>query len=261
MDFALISQAASLESRIPFLHFFDGFRVSHEIQKIKELSFDEMKAMMDQKYIDAFRARAMSPDHPDIRGTSQNPDVYFQGRESVSPYYEACPDILTNCMNKFARITGRKYSLYEYVGDPKAEHVIITMGSSAEVIHEVIQYESTRGKKCGLLKVRLFMPFNRKQFLAALPSTTKAIAVLDRTKEPGSLGEPLYQDVVTAIAEGMAHKNPPFLSIPKIIGGRYGLSSKEFTPAMARRIYEELTLEESKNHFTIGIHDDLMHSS
>ncbi len=261
MDLALIAHAATLESRIPFLHFFDGFRTSHEVAKIEQLSLDDMRAMIDDELVHAHRERALSPDHPVLRGSAQNPDVYFQGRETVNPYYLACPTIVQNVMDKFAAIVGRQYRLFEYVGAADAEYVIIIMGSGAEAVHETVDYLTAQGKKVGVLKVRLFRPFSVEHFLNALPKTVKSIAVLDRTKEPGSIGEPLYQDIVTALMEGFTSAKAPMATFPKVIGGRYGLSSKEFTPAMVARVFEELTKPAPQNHFTIGINDDVTHTS
>ncbi len=257
MDLALIAHAATLESRIPFLHFFDGFRTSHEVSKIEQLSLDDMRAMIDDDLVRAHRARALSPDHPVLRGSAQNPDVYFQGREAVNPYYLACPTIVQNVMDKFARLVGRQYKLFEYVGAPDAEHVILMMGSGAETAHETVDYLTSQGKKVGLLKIRLMRPFSIEHFLGALPATVKTLAVLDRTKEPGAIGEPLYQDIVTALAEGFTAGQAPMANFPKVIGGRYGLSSKEFTPAMVNRIFDELGKHAPLNHFTIGIKDDV----
>jgi pyruvate-ferredoxin/flavodoxin oxidoreductase len=253
MDMALIATAASLESRIPFLHFFDGFRTSHEVAKVEQLSVDDLKAMIDQQLVQAHRDRALSPDRPQIRGTAQNPDVYFQAREACNSYYLATPTIVQNTMDKFARIVGRQYHLFDYVGAPDAERVIIMMGSGAEVAHEAAEALLAEGQKVGVLKVRLFRPFAIETFLAALPASAKSIAVLDRTKEPGATGEPLYCDVITAFAEMGVSK--------KVIGGRYGLSSKEFTPAMVKGIFDELLKPAPKNHFTVGIKDDVTHTS
>ena len=261
MDLALIAHAATLESRIPFLHFFDGFRTSHEVSKIEQLSLDDMRAMIDDDLVHAFRKRALSPDHPVLRGSAQNPDVYFQGRESVNPYYLACPTIVQNTMDKFARIVGRQYRLFQYEGAPDAEHVIIVMGSGAEAVQETVDYLTAQGRKVGVLKVRLMRPFSVEHFLQSLPATVKSIAVLDRTKEPGSIGEPLYQDIITALTEGFTAGQAPMAAFPKVIGGRYGLSSKEFTPAMVARIFEELEKSNPQNHFTIGINDDVTHTS
>ncbi len=261
MDFVLISQAASLESRIPFLHFFDGFRVSHEVNMVEKLTDDQMLAMLDDELIRKHRERAMCPDRPVLRGTAQNPDVYFQCRETVNPFYLAAPGIVQKVMDKFAGIAGRRYSLFDYVGAPDAEDVIVMMGSGAETAEETVRFLNARGAKVGLVKVRLFRPFSVEHFLKALPCTTKAIAVLDRTKEPGAIGEPLYQDVVTAFAESIAAGSGPFSSMPKIVGGRYGLSSKEFTPAMVKGVFDNLKAARPKNHFTVGIVDDVTHTS
>ncbi len=260
-DFALISQAASLESRIPFLHFFDGFRTSHEISKVELLSDNDLHVMIDEDLILAHRARALSPDHPVLRGTTQNPDVFFQSRERANTYYIDCSDITQRAMDKFAKLSGRAYQLFQYHGAPDAERVIVLMGSGAEVVHETVDYLNNRGEKVGVVKVRLYRPFDTKRFIEALPATTQAIAVLDRTKEPGSSGEPLYLDSVTAIHEGIIGEWGKLKNVPKIIGGRYGLSSKEFTPAMVKAIFDHLSIDKPKNHFTVGIHDDLTHTS
>ncbi|MFH1847034.1 MAG: pyruvate:ferredoxin (flavodoxin) oxidoreductase [Candidatus Omnitrophota bacterium] len=257
MDFALISQAVTLESRIPFLHFFEGFRISHEIQKIEELTFDDMRAMLDSELIKKHRKWGMNPEHPVIRGTSQNPDVYFQGRESVNKYYLACPSIVQKAMDKFAELTGRAYRLFDYVGAKDAEKVIIIMGSGSESVHETVDYLTLKGEKVGVLKVRLYRPFDANAFVSALPRSVKRIAVLDRTKEPGSLGEPLYEDIRTAIGEALETKTAPFEKYPVIVGGRYGLGSAEFTPAMIKAVFDNLDLEKPKNHFTVGIKDDV----
>lgn len=261
MDFVLISQAASLESRIPFIHFFDGFRTSHEVNMVERLTEDDMRAMLDDELIRKHRERALSPDRPILRGTAQNPDVYFQGRETVNPYYLAAPSIVQNVMDKFATITGRQYHLFDYVGAPDAENIVILMGSGAETAEETVNFLNARGEKLGLIKVRLFRPFSVEHFLKAIPPSVKGIAVLDRTKEPGCVGEPLYQDVVTSIAEAMAAGKAPFEKLPKIVGGRYGLSSKEFTPAMVKAVFDNLKAQHSKNHFTVGIRDDVTMSS
>ncbi len=260
MDFALLAQAASLESRIPFLHFFDGFRTSHEIQKIEQLSEDDMRAMIDDDLVRAHRERALNPDNPFIRGTSQNPDVYFQGRETVNPFYQKTPEIVQKVMDKFAKLVGRQYHLFDYVGHPEAERVIILMGSGAEAAHETAEYLAAQGEKVGVIKVRLYRPFSIKHFINSLPKTVKSIAVLDRTKEPGSAGEPLYLDVIDALYEAQSNGELPF-AFPKVIGGRYGLSSKEFTPAMVKAVYDELDKEKPKNHFTVGIIDDVSKTS
>jgi len=261
MDFPLIAQAASLESRVPFLHFFDGFRTSHEVSKVELLTPEEMRPLIDDDLVRAHRKRALSPDHPFIRGTAQNPDVYFQARETVNPYYTDCPDIVQKVMEKFEKVVGRKYELFQYFGAPDAERIIVLMGSGAEAAQEAVEYLVKKEEKVGLLKVRLYRPFSIKHFINSLPKTVKTIAALDRTKEPGSIGEPLYIDIVTAIQEGISEGIVPFKKTPKIIGGRYGLSSKEFTPAMVKGIFEEMNKEVPKNHFTIGIDDDVTHTS
>ncbi|MBK7929048.1 MAG: pyruvate:ferredoxin (flavodoxin) oxidoreductase [Bryobacterales bacterium] len=255
MDLSLIAQAATLESRIPFVHFFDGFRTSHEVAKVEQLTEDDMKAMVDDELVRRHRQRALSPDHPVLRGTAQNPDVYFQGRETVNPFYLACPAIVQNAMDKFAALAGRQYHLFDYVGAPDAERVIVIMGSGAETVQETVEYLVERGEKIGLVKVRLYRPFATDAFLACLPKSVKSIAVLDRTKEPGSLGEPLYQEILTALHEGYEG------TLPRIVGGRYGLSSKEFTPAMVKGVFDEIAKDKPKNHFTIGILDDVTHTS
>ena len=260
-DFAAIAQMAALESRVPFVHFFDGFRSSHEVQRIETLTDDDLRELIDDDLVRAHRARALSPDHPVLRGTAQNPDVYFQARETVNPYYLACPEIVQRAMDKFAAITGRDYHLFDYVGAPDAERVIVMMGSGAETAQELVEHLSPAGEKIGLLKVRLYRPFDAERFVASLPKTVRAIAVLDRCKEPGSVGEPMYVDVVTALAEGFASGATAFATFPRVIGGRYGLSSKEFTPAMVKAIFDELAKERPKNHFTVGINDDVTHTS
>ncbi|RME46549.1 MAG: pyruvate:ferredoxin (flavodoxin) oxidoreductase, partial [Caldilineae bacterium] len=261
MDFALIAQASTLEARVPFLHVFDGFRTSHEVMKVEQLTFDDMRAMIDDDLVRAHRARGLSPDRPAMRGTAQNPDVFFQARETVNPYYMATPAIVQNAMDKFATLTGRQYHLFDYVGAPDADRVILLMGSGCETAEETVNYLTARGEKVGVLKVRLYRPFSAERMLEALPPTVRVIAALDRTKEPGSAGEPLYQDVVTAVAEGMANGTAPFAQMPRVIGGRYGLSSKEFTPAMVKGIFDEMAKDNPKNHFTIGIYDDVTHTS
>ena len=261
MDMALIARAASLESRIPFLHFFDGFRTSHEVAKVEQLTLDDVRSMIDEELVRSCRGRALSPDRPEIRGTAQNPDVFFQAREAANAFYLACPTIVQNLMDKFAAMVGRSYHLFDYVGAPDAERVIVMMGSGAETVQETVEHLMTRGEQVGLLKVRLYRPFSAEQLVASLPSTVKSIAVLDRSKEPGSAGEPLYVDVVTALSEMMTAGKAPFQSAPRIVGGRYGLSSKEFTPAMVKGIFDELRRENPKNHFTVGIIDDVTHTS
>ncbi|MHC4259555.1 MAG: pyruvate:ferredoxin (flavodoxin) oxidoreductase, partial [Planctomycetota bacterium] len=261
MDFALIAQQATLASQVPFLHFFDGFRTSHEVQKVEELTFDDMQAMIDDELIAQHKARGLSPDRPMISGTAQNPDVYFQGRETVNKFYMATPQIVQETMDKFAELVGRSYHLFDYVGAGDAEKVIVIMGSGADTAHETVEYLVSRGEKVGVVKVRLYRPFSRDNFIEALPKTVRKIAVLDRTKEPGSLGEPLYLDVRTAIGEAMGLGEAPFDKYPVIVGGRYGLSSKEFTPAMVKATFDNLDAAEPKNGFTVGIIDDVTHTS
>jgi pyruvate-ferredoxin/flavodoxin oxidoreductase len=254
-DLALVAHAATLEARVPFLHFFDGFRTSHEIQRVEMPSADQIRTMLDEELLRAHRGRALSPDHPFIRGTSQNPDVCFQARETVNPFYLVCPAIVQNAMDRFGHLTGRHYKLFDYVGAPDAERVLVLMGSGAEAVQETVEALTARGEKVGLIKVRLYRPFSVEEFLTALPPTVKTVAVLDRTKEPGAIGEPLYLDVVAALVEGRNGK------VPRVIGGRYGLSSKEFTPAMARRVLDECARERPRNHFTVGIRDDVTNTS
>ena len=253
-DLALIATAASLESRVPTLHFFDGFRTSHEVQKVELLGDDDLKALIKDEWVIAHRHRAMTPDRPVLRGTAQNPDVYFQARETVNPFYDHYGQVTERLMQEFGELTGRYYRPFEYYGDPQAERVIILMGSGCETAQETVAALQSQGEKVGVLKVRLYRPFNSEYLLAALPTTVAKIAVLDRTKEPGAPGEPLYLDVVTAFAERGG-------TLPQIIGGRYGLSSKEFTPAMIKGVFDNLTLPQPKNHFTIGINDDVSHTS
>ncbi len=253
-DFAIISAAATLKSRIPFLHFFDGFRTSHEVAKIEQLTDDDLRLMVDDDLVRAHRARALTPDRPVLRGTAQNPDVYFQGRETVNPFYAAVPGIVEEAMQKFARLTGRYYSLFDYIGDPDAERVVILMGSGGETAEATVRALAAQDEKVGAIRVRLFRPFSVKHFIDALPQTVKSVAVLDRTKEPGAAGEPLYQDVINALFES-GRTNV------RVIGGRYGLSSKEFTPAMVKSVFDELAKPAPKNHFTIGIIDDVSHTS
>lgn len=262
-DFAAISHAATLESRIPFINFFDGFRTSHEIGKIADITDDTLNGMIKQEWLDSFRERALTPDAPVLRGTAQNPDVYFQGRETVNRFYEATPAIVQNAMDKFAELTGRSYHLVDYTGAPDAERVIILMGSGAEAVEETVEAMMTReNAKVGVLKVRLFRPFPAAELVKALPATVRKIAVLDRTKEPGSQGEPLHQDIIQALFDAQANGTLPFTNgMPKVVGGRYGLSSKEFTPAMVKGVYDNLALDTPKNHFTIGINDDVLGTS
>ncbi|MFI5077057.1 MAG: pyruvate:ferredoxin (flavodoxin) oxidoreductase, partial [Vicinamibacteria bacterium] len=256
-DFALIGQAATLRARVPLLHFFDGFRTSHEVAKIQPLDDDVLKSMLPDDLIAAHRARALTPDHPVIRGTAQNPDTFFQAREACTPFYERCPGIVQEVMDEFDVRTGRRYRLFEYHGDPAADRVIVVMGSAAETAHETVDWLRARGERVGVLKVRLYRPFSAAHLLAALPVSTRAIAVLDRTKEPGALGEPLYLDVLTAVAESPQTDR----ARPIIVGGRYGLSSKELTPAMLAGVFAELSRPSPRKHFTVGIVDDVSHSS
>ncbi len=258
-DMALVGQIATLESRIPFIHFFDGFRTSHEVGKILPIGDETIRALVDDKYLIQYRMNALSPDRPIIRGTAQNPDVFFQAREACSPYHAAAPGIVQSVMDRFAAQTGRAYHLFDYYGAHDAERVIVLMGSGAEAAEEAVDLLTRQGEKIGLLKVRLYRPFDASAFIAALPGTVKSIAVLDRCKEPGGAGEPLYQDIVTILAENAA--TLPFTQKPVVIGGRYGLSSKEFTPAMVKGIFDELGKASPKNHFTIGIDDDVSHTS
>ena len=253
-DCAVISQAATLEARVPFLHFFDGFRTSHEVAKIELLADDDLRDLIDEEHVFEHRARALSPDHPVLRGTAQNPDVFFQAREACNPFYNACPDIVQRAMDRFGALTGRPYHLFEYHGAPDATRVIVLMGSGCEAAQETVDYLTKRGERVGLVKVRLYRPFDTAHFVAALPSSVKSIGVLDRTKEPGAAGEPLYQDVLTALRETGR-------DVPVVVGGRYGLSSKEFTPAMIKGVFDNLAARKPKNHFTIGINDDVTNTS
>jgi len=263
MDFALIAQAATLESRVPFIHAFDGFRSSHEVMKIEELNDDQISAMIDEELVREHRQRALTPDRPVMRGTAQNPDVFFQSRERANSFYTATPEIVARVMQKFAEVSGRQYRLFDYVGAPDAERVIVMMGSGCEAAEETVKALTAQGEKIGLLKVRLYRPFSVAHFIAALPASVKSIAVLDRTKEPGAAGEPLYQDVITAVAETFQQpgRQAGPLIAPRIIGGRYGLGSKEFTPAMVKSVFDELTKADAKNHFSVGIVDDVTNNS
>ncbi|HIS93936.1 MAG TPA: pyruvate:ferredoxin (flavodoxin) oxidoreductase, partial [Candidatus Alectryocaccomicrobium excrementavium] len=254
MDMALVAHVATLKASVPFLHFFDGFRTSHELQKIDQIEYDEMKQLVDWDAVRRFRERALNPEHPHQQGTAQNPDIYFQGREAANKYYEATPAIVEAVMEDVARITGRKYKLFDYVGAPDADRVVIAMGSGCEAIEETIDYLNARGEKLGLIKVHLYRPFSLKHFLAAIPASCKKIAVLDRTKEAGSLGEPLYTDVCSALREAG-------MNDITVVGGRYGLGSKEFNPTMVKAVYDNLALETPKNHFTVGIVDDVTGTS
>lgn len=253
MDFALISQAATLESRIPIIHFFDGFRTSHEVQKVEQLTMEDMRAMINDDLVSAHRQRALSPDHPVIRGTAQNPDVFFQAREACNPFYNNATKIFQKAMDEFAKITGRQYHLFDYAGAPDADRIIVVMGSGAETVEETVDYLNKSGEKVGVVKVRVYRPFDVDAFLKVIPSSVTHISVLDRTKEPGATGEPLYNDVITALFENG--------KMPKVTGGRYGLSSKEFTPAMAKGVFDNMKAPAPKNHFTIGINDDVSNTS
>ena len=258
-DLALIAQAASLRSRVPFIHFFDGFRTSHEVNKIEFLSDEQIRAMIDDKLVFEHRRRGLNPDNPFIRGTAQNPDVYFQGRETVNNFYAAVPSILREEMRKFHDLTGREYSPVRYFGAPDAERVIVIVGSGVETAAETATFLSENGEKSGVLQITLYRPFPAEDFLSALPTTTKGLAVLDRTKESGATGEPLYQDVMITLSEAVSVKR--ISSMPMIVGGRYGLSSKEFTPAMVKAVFDNLSIDRPKNHFTVGIIDDVSHTS
>lgn len=258
-DMALITQAATLKSRIPFIHFFDGFRTSHEINKIELLSDTQIKAMLNDDLIIAHRQRSLSPDRPFIRGTAQNPDVYFQGRETVNNFYLATPNIVQDTMDKFGELTGRHYHIFEYFGAPDAERIIVIIASGAETVKETIKHLLTTGEKIGVLQIRLYRPFSPQHFLKALPSSVKKIAVLDRNKEPGADGEPLYKDVATCLLT--AYNNGQISHLPKVLGGRYGLSSKEFTPAMVKGVFDALKTDKLSNGFTVGINDDVTHTS
>ena len=258
-DLALIAQAASLRSRVPFIHFFDGFRTSHEVNKIEFLSDEQIRAMIDDELVFEHRRRGLNPDNPFIRGTAQNPDVYFQGRETVNNFYAAVPSILREEMRKFHDLTGREYSPVRYFGAPDAERVIVIVGSGVETAAETATFLSENGEKSGVLQITLYRPFPAEDFLSALPTTTKGLAVLDRTKESGATGEPLYQDVMITLSEAVSVKR--ISSMPMIVGGRYGLSSKEFTPAMVKAVFDNLSIDRPKNHFTVGIIDDVSHTS
>ncbi|MEW5795694.1 MAG: pyruvate:ferredoxin (flavodoxin) oxidoreductase [Candidatus Zixiibacteriota bacterium] len=261
MDLALITQAASLRSRVPFVHFFDGFRTSHEVSKVEQVTFDDMRKMLPQELIDAHRSRSLSPDRPTIKGTSQNPDVFFQHRETINKYYLAAPQIVQEEMDRFARLVGRQYRLFDYVGHPQAEHVVVIMGTGAEATHEVVDWLVARGEKVGMIKVRLYRPFSAEAFARALPATVRRIAVMDRTKEPGAVGEPMYTDVQASINEAMDYGWARFSERPLVVGGRYGLGSGEFNPPMIKGVFDNLKALAPKNHFTVGIVDDVTHMS
>ena len=252
---AMVAHASTLESRVPFLHFFDGFRTSHEVQKIDEIPMETIRAMIDDKYVEAFRARALDPEHPTMRGTAQNPDVNFQGRESCEKYYEAAPAIVQKYMDKLAELTGRKYKLYDYVGAPDAEYITIAMGSGCDTLHETVDALLKEGKKVGLIKVHLYRPFSMKDFVSAIPATVKCITVLDRTKEPGA-NDPLYLDVCAAIGQAKQDGIISF-AYPKVLAGRYGIGSKDFTPQMCKKIYDNMLEAKPLDHFVVGIVDDV----
>ncbi len=254
-DLALVAQAATLEARVPFVHFMDGFRTSHEVNNLALLSNDTMRAMIDEDLVRTHRERALSPEHPVVRGTAHNPDTFFQARETANPFYAATPSIVQSAMDKLGALCGRHYRLFRYDGHPEAERVVIAMGSGAEVGRETAAWLAARGEKVGALQVLLYRPFSASHFLAALPETAKSIAVLDRCKEPGAIGEPLYQDVVTALATAVADGRRR--AMPRVVGGRYGLSSKEFHPGMAKAVFDEIAKPEPKNGFTVGINDDV----
>ncbi len=251
-DMAAVAHAATLEARVPFLHFFDGFRTSHEVAKIEELTDDDLRSLIDEPLIHAHRQRALTPDRPVLRGTAQNPDVFFQAREAANHFYDDCPGIVARIMQALGKLTGRRYGLFEYAGDPNAERVIVIMGSGAETVHEAVDRLVASGEKVGVLKVRLYRPFAREAFLAALPKTVRSLAVLDRTKEPGALGDPLYLDVTAALAEAHAEGVSPLKTQPRIVAGRYGLSSKEFTPAMVKAVFDELGQGQAEAPFHAG---------
>ena len=260
-DMAAVAHAATLESRIPFMHFFDGFRTSHEVAKMEELTDEDLRALIAEPLVHAHRRRGLTPDRPVIRGTAQNPDVFFQAREAANRFYDECPAAVERTMQRLAELTGRRYSLFEYVGDPGAERVIVIMGSGADTVHETVEHMAAQGEKVGVLKVRLYRPFVSTAFLAALPPSVRNLAVLDRTKEPGAIGDPLYMDVMAALAEAQAEGRMPPAAPPRVIAGRYGLSSKEFTPAMVKAVFDEMAKSAPKRHFTVGIVDDVTHTS
>jgi pyruvate-ferredoxin/flavodoxin oxidoreductase len=260
-DFALVAHAATLRARVPFLHFFDGFRTSHEINKIAALDEGDLQALIRDDDVLAFRGRGLTPDAPVVRGTAQNPDVFFQAREASNPFHQAVPGIVQEVMDELATRTGRRYGLVEYHGATEADRVAIVMGSATGALEETVDTLVAAGEQVGMLRIRLFQPFPAQQILAALPPTVRAIAVLDRTKEPGAVGEPLYLEVVAALTEAMDGDDPPFATAPRVIGGRYGLSSKEMTPSMIKPIFEELAATRPKRHFTVGIYDDVTHLS
>ncbi|MGD8676645.1 MAG: pyruvate:ferredoxin (flavodoxin) oxidoreductase, partial [Desulfobacterales bacterium] len=253
MDLGLVAHLAAIEASVPFLHFFDGFRTSHEIQKIELIDYEDMARLVDREAVARFRARGTNPERPELRGTAQNPDIYFQGREAANSYYLKLAGIVADYMKKVGELTGRQYKLFDYIGDPAAEQVVVSMGSSCETIEEVVNYLVKQGQKIGLVKVRLYRPFSAEHLFAVMPAGVKKITVLDRTKEPGALGDPLYTDICTAYMQRS--------QTPKILGGRYGLGSKEFNPSMVKAIFDNMAAGEPKNHFTVGIVDDVTHTS
>ncbi|MGA9478137.1 MAG: pyruvate:ferredoxin (flavodoxin) oxidoreductase, partial [Desulfobacterales bacterium] len=253
MDLGLVAHLAAIEASVPFLHFFDGFRTSHEIQKIELIDYEDMARLVNREAVARFRARGTNPERPELRGTAQNPDIYFQGREAANSYYLKLAGIVADYMKKVGELTGRQYQLFDYIGDPAAEQVVVSMGSSCETIEEVVNYLVKQGQKIGLVKVRLYRPFSVEHLFAVMPAGVKKITVLDRTKEPGALGDPLYTDICTAYMERS--------ETPKILGGRYGLGSKEFNPSMVKAIFDNMAAAEPKNHFTVGIVDDVTHTS
>ncbi|MCK5189669.1 MAG: pyruvate:ferredoxin (flavodoxin) oxidoreductase, partial [Methylococcales bacterium] len=258
-DMALVAQAVTLQSRIPFIHFFDGFRTSHEINKITLLEDEQIRAMIDDELVFAHRKRALNPDKPFMRGTAQNPDTYFQGRESSNQYYDDTIHVLDEVLDRFYEVTGRRYQSFEYHGSDTAERILILMGSGVETAIATAEKLNEQGKNVGVLNVRLYRPFSAKHFIKALPESVRRIAVLDRTKEPGNSGEPLYKDVITELSQAFAHGE--IKTMPQVIGGRYGLSSKEFTPSMVARGFQELEADQPKNNFTVGIIDDVTYTS
>jgi pyruvate-ferredoxin/flavodoxin oxidoreductase len=253
MDLAAVAHLSAINSRVPFLHFFDGFRTSHEEQKIEVIDYEDLKSLVDYQAIHEFRQRALNPNRPVVRGTAQNPDIYFQGREAANKYFQAVPEVVSRYMEEISRITGRNYQLFDYYGAPDAEYVVVAMGSVCETIDETIDYLLARGEKVGTIRVRLYRPFSAEHFLKVLPETVKKIAVLDRTKEPGSLGEPLYQDVLHVFYKQEKK--------PVIVGGRYGLGSKDTTPSQILSVFRNLMQDEPRDNFTIGIVDDVTNTS
>ena len=252
MDLGLVAHLAAIESSLPVLHFFDGFRTSHEIQKIEVIDYADMASLVNREAVEKFRLRGANPERPELRGTAQNPDIYFQGREAANPYYQKAPKIVSECMKKVAKLTGRNYRLFDYAGHPKAEKIIISMASSCETIEETVNHMVADGERVGLIKVRLYRPFSSYHFFAAVPASVKRIAVLDRTEEIGSIRGPLYLDVCATFME--------FGELPKIVGGRYGLSTEEFNPSMVAAIFDNLDSSVPKNHFTVGFHGNVTHT-